>query len=110
MTSQTDATFTPGPWKLILHGNETYEYPLSVNTALGSHWITRDGTVSSIANARLIAAAPALYEALLALEASLDLSETHGGKANELWADTWMTLCRNARAALSAARGDGAPS
>lgn len=56
--------YTPGPWKLIWHGNERYPFPLSVHSADDANWIARDGTVSSRANARLIAAAPDLYEAL----------------------------------------------
>lgn len=55
---------TPKPWKLILHGNEQYPYPLSIHSQDGSEWITRDGTVSSLDHARLIAASPTMYEAL----------------------------------------------
>lgn len=55
---------TPGPWKAILHGNETYPFPLSIHTADDANWIARDGTTSSIANACLIAATPDLLEAL----------------------------------------------
>lgn len=58
---------TPGPWRVIWHGNEKYPYPLSVHTADGAYWITRDGTVSSVANAKLIAAAPDMLAALKAL-------------------------------------------
>ena len=57
MTEQ-HAEPTPGPWTLIWHGNETYPFPLSVHTEDHSCWIARDGTTSSEANARLIAAAP----------------------------------------------------
>jgi hypothetical protein len=49
---------TPAPWKLIWHGNERYPFPLTVLTEDDCCWITRDGTVSSEANARLITAAP----------------------------------------------------
>ena len=51
---------TPGPWKLIWWGNEEYPYPLSVHSGDDTLWIARDGTVSSHANARLIADAPTL--------------------------------------------------
>ena len=51
-------------WKLILHGNERYPFPLTIHTEDGSIWVTRDGTVSSLERAHLIAAAPALLEAL----------------------------------------------
>ena len=55
---------TPGPWKVILHGNEEYPYPLSVLSEDGEKWIARNGYVSTIPNARLIASAPELLEAL----------------------------------------------
>lgn len=51
-------------WKLILHGNETYPFPLSIHTDDDAEWIARDGTVSSLDHARLIAAAPDLLDAL----------------------------------------------
>ena len=51
-------------WKLILHGNETYPFPLSIETEDGKEWVARDGTVSKLEHARLIAAAPTMYEAL----------------------------------------------
>jgi hypothetical protein len=60
----TMAKHTPGPWKLIWHGTEKYPFPLSVHTEDDASWVARDGTVSSAANAALISAAPALYEAL----------------------------------------------
>ncbi len=58
MTKSCRTTHTSGPWTLILHGNERYPFPLSIRTSNGENWITRDGTVSSLAHARLIAAAP----------------------------------------------------
>ena len=62
MTNETP--WTKGPWKLILHGNEVYPFPLSVHAEDDANWIARDGTTSSIANARLIAAAPEMAELL----------------------------------------------
>ena len=87
--------WTPGPWKLIWHGNEKYPFPLSLHTADDTCWVARDGTVSSEANARLIASAPALYEALDKLVTNW---AALGGPAED-----WL---HEARAALSAARGD----
>lgn len=55
---------TPGPWRLIWWGNETYPYPLSICADDDKKWVTRDGTVSSEEDARLIASAPALYAAV----------------------------------------------
>lgn len=50
---------TPWPWRAIIGGNEKYPYPLSIESEDGSCWIARDGTTSSLDNARLLAAAPA---------------------------------------------------
>jgi hypothetical protein len=58
-------------WRLILHGNEKYPYPLSIETDDGSKWIARDGFVSSLDAARLIAAAPELRDKVIKLEQEL---------------------------------------
>lgn len=42
------------PWKVILHGNERYPFPLSIHTADDACWIARDGTVSSTGAAHRI--------------------------------------------------------
>lgn len=55
----------PEKWKLILHGNEQYPFPLSIVTEDGTHWITRDGTVSSLARARLIVRAVNAFDELV---------------------------------------------
>ena len=61
--------FTPGPWfvgweNTICHGSGRFnEIPLSTGWIEGC-WQGDDATEESIANARLIAAAPELYEAL----------------------------------------------
>lgn len=67
-----NAKHTPGPWNLVWWGNETYPYPLSILANNDGAWVTRGGTVSSEANARLIAAAPAMLEALKAWVEELD--------------------------------------
>lgn len=63
---------TPGPWRLILHGNERYPYPLSIHTEDGERWIARDGVVATVADAQLIAAAPRLLAALAAIASLSD--------------------------------------
>lgn len=72
---------TPGPWKAIIHGNEQYPYPLDIVSEDDSCWIARDGTASSLENARLLAAAPDL---LRALEGMLALAKDEG-KPGESW-------------------------
>ena len=74
--TQTKATHTPGPWKLILHGNEVYPFPLSINTADDKRWITRDGTVAYLEDARLIAAAPEMIADLIEIARCAEW--THG--------------------------------
>jgi hypothetical protein len=61
--TERGAKHTPGPWNLVWWGNEKYPYPLSSLADNDGKWIARDGTVSSEANARLIAAAPDLLAA-----------------------------------------------
>ena len=58
---------TPGPWTLIRWGTERLPAPLSIHSADGSTWITRDGLVAREADARLIAAAPDLLSEVLRL-------------------------------------------
>ncbi len=66
---------TPGPWELILKypapDNQCYWSigdPLIVISPSDGAWVVNDGFVSSIGNARLIAAAPEMYAALANLE------------------------------------------
>ena len=109
---------TPGPWKVLELDGELY-----VNPERGKHGqdeyaliarVQHKGRPSYEANARLIAAAPALLEALKGL--SEWVSDNHAG---ERWlADTgeWLSYedlpdLVTARAALAAAGGhEGAPS
>ena len=89
---------TPGPWKLIWHGNEIYPFPLSVHTEDDDCWIARDGTVSSEANARLIAAAPDLLAALeLMVNEFAMMIEEYGGSDSD-------SVMNQARAAIATAR------
>ena len=54
--------FTPGPW-CVRFGGQTGR-PVSVTPVLKHGSIAKPATPEALANARLIAAAPALYEAL----------------------------------------------
>lgn len=70
MTTQTRAQHTPGPWEVI---HEIYGHPVSVTSA-GWPLADVDGNTDdeAEANARLIAAAPDLYKALVvALDADI---------------------------------------
>ena len=91
----TQVKHTPGPWRLVWWGNEAYPYPLSILAENDGAWIARDGHVSSDANARLIAAAPDMLEALrgmLRLAEAANVSE--------------RIICHEARAAIARATGE----
>ena len=88
---------TRGPWKLIWHGNETYPFPLTILTADDEKWKARDGTVSSDANAHLIAAAPEMLEACEAMLAVSDSPEPIVAQ---------VIAVSKARAAISKAGGE----
>jgi len=113
---------TPGPWTVRKAKRPTdgeYDYAIGANVGGRAQCIaeafgrcSENDILPAEANARLIAAAPAMRDALWALDASLDLSEGEGGMANEMWADvlsidreTWIALCRQIRAALALADG-----
>jgi len=65
-------THTKGPWRLVWWGNDQYPLPLSILANNDEQWVTNGGCVSSEANARLIAAAPDLLEALRAAKTWLE--------------------------------------
>ncbi len=69
MQSADTVKHTPGPWNLIWWGNEKYPYPLTILADNDGAWVARDGTISNPADGRLIAAAPAMFNALLAARA-----------------------------------------
>lgn len=105
-------THTPPPWKLILHGNEVYPYPLSIHTANDEKWITRDGTVSSLANAHLIAAAPDLLIALAAIRYTWaghsEQCETVLCRHNKKCDCDWPDIAAQCDAAIAKANGETA--
>ena len=95
------AKFTPGPWTLIWHGREVYPYPLSIHTEDDSMWIARDGTISTLANARLIAAAPEMLEALASIRQFSSAIE----RGEEPWREGVQEITRMALAAIAKAEG-----
>lgn len=82
---------TPGPWK-ITH-SEVNGYRVSDSTGWGVAVVLKD--VNDEANAHLIAAAPAMLEALEALEA---LASNYGGLSDENY--------NIVKAAVAAAKGE----
>ena len=73
-TEEKRATFTPGPW--YAHGTRvsTWETQDEIDFH-GDEVIAETGFN---ANARLIAAAPAMYEVLQELEESMELAKNYG--------------------------------
>ena len=76
------------PWKLVWWGNEKYPYPLSLLSNGDGHWIARDGTVSSEANARRIARVPTLEAEVLRLREALETITGVGFDAPMTWGGT----------------------
>jgi len=66
-TKEKHATFTPGPWHVRL-GEDYYHVHGKVQVALVENWIAEDPR----GNARLIAAAPDMYEAMKAILAVIN--------------------------------------
>ena len=117
---------TPGPWHVVMSDNAT---PF-IQHENGHDWTDIDDRTSrvchmpaeivenfnSLNNARLIAAAPELLEALEALECSApdvccrDFNHRKGDfhEADEACPplDRWQAACLSARAAIAKARGD----
>lgn len=95
---------TPGPWKVVRHHHVHGELWLSVNAATrsdgGYQWIAEirhltTGEAEQLANAHLIAAAPAMLEALEEITELLSAARDCGLKVGE-------TELLNARTALKA--------
>ena len=108
MTTKT-AQFTPGPWSLCnwMVGNNTPTGEVTICGPEGDeHICTMDGNEDNQANATLIAAAPAMYEALRGClrvtEAWLSQAEMNGDEV-EIEAAT-MEITR-IRTALAQAEG-----
>lgn len=79
---QSSVSFTPGPWEVDLTVRGSHPSYLEVSAVNDASWLARvqtywDARKESEANARLIAAAPSLYEALKQLyEARFDVAGT----------------------------------
>jgi hypothetical protein len=103
MTCESYSRHTPGPWEILVNedspngliwspGRETDVCELNGN---------RQTAFEIMANARLIASAPAL---LAALEDMLDLTVNRQGG---MWTQEQIaTACKFARAAIAKAKGD----
>lgn len=105
-----DAKFTPGPWEITPKSLPPDKVPKIGITAPG-RWVNLAGVYRTAgsdgaearANARLIAAAPALYEALSAVRDRLDY-------VRSLWGDegiTWGLRDRVHAALAEAEKGGG---
>lgn len=112
------AEHTPGPWSITSDdGGDLYitapdvtdlESPWNIAIAVGACGYRDDPrTGCTAANARLIAAAPEMYEALKPL-AECEIIETDAGLADSDSARYFITMgeIRAARAALRKARGE----
>ena len=77
--NDTNATFTPGPWMIQDAGPGTIR-GLRFRVITDEKVIakTSDGLEEARANARLIAAAPAMYEVLQELAESMELAKNYG--------------------------------
>ena len=74
MTQTTNATHTPGPWKVDQYTGEDRAFIITGSTPVGAEQLVADHVQPR--DARLIAAAPALLEAAeAALEGTMDDSD-----------------------------------
>ena len=78
-TEEKRATFTPGPWEIQDAGPGTIRgLRFRVVTKDSIIARTTDGWKEARANARLIAAAPEMYEVLQELADSMELAKNYG--------------------------------
>ena len=79
LTKEKRATFTPGPWEIQDAGPGTIR-GLRFRVVTDDSVIARttDGWKEARANARLIAAAPEMYEVLQELAESMELAKNYG--------------------------------
>ena len=77
-TKEKRATFTPGPW--VAMGKAVYTESDNPTREIlwGGHNTRSASDEEKEANARLIAAAPAMYEVLQELEESMELAKNYG--------------------------------
>jgi hypothetical protein len=100
----TEAAFTPGPWHHVNIGRDWYVAEADRTVVAAIHPEVGSHAEAHFANARLIAAAPDLYEALAGLIGFAESAETKALVGDEgcLWPVEF------ARAALAKARGEAA--
>ena len=78
-TKEKHATFTPGPWQIEdCTPGESTGLRFEVGTKDSVIARTTDGWKEAHANARLIAAAPEMYEVLQELADSMELAKNYG--------------------------------
>lgn len=101
----SEAKHTPGPWRVSERGERTPYTEICVINAPGGEVeiITDNESSDTIADARLIAAAPEMYEALTAM---LHRFEIYcGGPDNPYGGHTDGELLNRARSAIAKAEG-----
>lgn len=118
----TKPEFTPGPWEHLTETSLTGDYPFikahrikigQETLTIGSHTIDWDGSEEMEANAKLIAAAPDMYEILnLYEEWEADLildsqawQDNYPRFTKRLY-DKWMEIQAKRNAVLAKARGE----
>ena len=101
------AKHAPGPWSCIVEGNDAFVMPAGDSPCVTLIKLRGAGTSysESLANARLIAAAPCLLEALEAFQRAPSVGSA--GPGSVTIAVQAFNL-RAARAAIAKATGEGA--
>ena len=100
----SEAKHTPGPWMFVPAGGVAWnEYPIVQRQSAGGFQVVDADKERATADARLIAAAPELLEALQALMIINDEGGPFGG---EIYLDRVDRAWDNARAAIAKARGE----
>ena len=105
----SDTKHTPGPWHLSdlgRHHNRRLVYGADGVLVADAGGIHKRSNDEMHANARLIAASPALYEALRAIEHQAIAGEgTLDENGTAIGADDFASILNTARAALRLAEG-----
>jgi len=112
MTTATKQGHTPGPWKLRQESLGGFIETKTGNPLFAVKPLSMEGRKDDHANARLIAAAPELLEALKAIEGRITKAANAlyvSGKRSDLHAafDGWKVDAQQARAAIARATGQG---
>ena len=103
MTTNTEQKHTPGPWDYYLEPSDHYKHKIRSKPGLICQlpgWVTHDELrLEQEANARLIAAAPELLEALEHYLIQDEIAEGYGGGVGG-------SAREQARAAIAKATGE----